>query len=800
MYHYDREQEKKLHTAFKVQYVNNNPEIQDDITPFVWGIPTMDGKIKKEGRYSPEDIIMVELIPSYRLARSLEVKPNLLLYAKADHIRSASAMRASIAEEWQLTNKDSKEPKITQLAFARNKLDFQNYRSLYEAQFRGETIGPKTLEDDVFSKTIRYLQENESERERFSYIHVDLVFDRNLLKTFPNQIVTETNHPAEILVKICPQLQGLEYIGLVLIYFHTLPQYGKYIELAETQELAMEIDRIKYETNGLISPHTIQQKEMAQKSISESSCLVMYSLKIIGVLLKGKEDKIMQQILSMYKDYPLRKIGLSAYRKKGIPVSKVIEADKMRASMVTSQMTSAMNVAKLMMPFGTNMLDSDDTEIKSLRGDKIPEKPIGTGGHIVLGKDPNTGKPLTVERKVLTPGVGFVGVPGGGKSTAEFNTMNQLLMDPTQAAIILSLHHSGGQLISNIPRIRHENIVYINYISQKPIGIKILDTDPAKQEYSISNLKAMAHADATKNKSEARGYGHNMDDYFENGVPGLLCPTFNNPTLAHVKELTNKDFLSKTLKYTTVERSIKYFNGPYAELVSKGRAPGLSVSTILTPFISPLTCQLNPKLDITEAINNKRIIILDLNKWALGVEKTISTAIVFILKVMTELLSPERSNDPNKLVHLFLDEAHLYLVDEIAEIAISQGRNKGARFYFTYQSRTQYGEKLRNAVEALNSIVFKCSAEESDYWHKEVQTEVRNLTNLPPYRYYLRLHEKVYFLEGLKPVEAVDEKVVREIQNRSEEEFGGTIPDLNSKEYFDSIFPKSRRRKKDITA
>ena len=193
------------------------------------------------------------------------------------------------------------------------------------------------------------------------------------------------------------------------------------------------------------------------------------------------------------------------------------------------------------------------------------------------------------------------------------------------------------------------------------------------------------------------------------------------------------------------------------------------------------------------------IIVLYLDKWRMGVEKTIGLMSIFTMLVMAELLSPDRSNEPDKLVHCFLDEAHLYLVDELAEIALSQGRNRGARFLFTYQSRSQYGPKLRNAVEALYPVVFRCSAEEADYWRKEVLTDMTNLINLEPYKYYLRLYDRVYFLEGPKPLPTVGKEVVETVKRQSEEAYGGAPPDFNSREYYDAIFPRTRGRR-DITA
>lgn len=364
-----------------------------------------------------------------------------------------------------------------------------------------------------------------------------------------------------------------------------------------------------------------------------------------------------------------------------------------------------------------------------------------------------------------TKHVYVIGKSGMGKSTLLENMAVQDIQNGEGIAIIDPHGGTAEKLLHYVPDHRIEDVVYFApFDLEYPIALNVMeDVGPDKRHLVASGLMS-----AFK-KIWVDAWSARMEYILNNTILALL--EYPNATLLSInKMLSDKEFRKDVLSYVT-DLSVKSFwvdeFAKYTERMAQEAVPAIQNKVgqfTANPVIRNIVGSPKSSFDFRQAMDTKKIVIINLSKGRLGEQNASLLGALIITKIYLAAMS--RADVSESVArelpsfNFFVDEFQSFASDSFADI-LSEARKYKLCLHLAHQYIEQMSEQVKAAVlgNVGTMIVFRVGSTDALIFEKEFAPvfTAEDIVNLDFAQMYLRMTidgigSKPFSARGLGPI------------------------------------------------
>lgn len=344
-----------------------------------------------------------------------------------------------------------------------------------------------------------------------------------------------------------------------------------------------------------------------------------------------------------------------------------------------------------------------------------------------------------------------IGQTGTGKSSIMQVMIRQDLANGNGLCIV----DPHGQLIEDIipfiPRDRADDVIYFNPSDlERPMGINLLEGD-TPEERELVALDAMNIMIKLFNEEV---FGPRIQDYFRNGCLTLMedpdggaltdivrlftDDEYQKLKVEHVKNPIVRSFWENQMAKTGArekQEMIPYFAAKFGQFVT---------NTMMRNIIG----QTKSSFDFSEAMNNNKILLMNLSKGSAGEINSKLLGLIIVQKIqMAALRRQNEGKGERKDFFLYIDEFQNYITESI-ETILSEARKYRLGLIMAHQYIKQLEgddgkSKVKDAVfgNVGTILSYKIGAQDAEFMAKEMAPvfSEQDLINIDKYKAVMKL-------------------------------------------------------------
>ena len=341
-----------------------------------------------------------------------------------------------------------------------------------------------------------------------------------------------------------------------------------------------------------------------------------------------------------------------------------------------------------------------------------------------------------------------VGKTGTGKTTLLENMAKQDIQQGRGLAIVDPHGEFAEKMIDFVPSSRINDVIYFNPADINfPIAFNVMEQVDAEHRHLVASGLV-----GVFKKIWAESWGPRLEYVLRNAVLALL--EYPGATLLGIMRLlVDKDYRAKVMekvkdpvvKSFWVDEFSKYKGNFEVEAISPIQN---KVGQFLTnPLIRNIVGQTKSTIDPRKAMDEGKIMILNLSKGLIGEDASALLGAMMITKI--QLAAMSRVNIPEnerKEFYLYVDEFQNFATDSFANI-LSEARKYRLGLILAHQYIGQLisdsSTRVKDAVfgNVGTMIVFRVGAEDAEFLEKEFSPEfmATDLVGLGFAQIYLKL-------------------------------------------------------------
>ncbi len=377
-----------------------------------------------------------------------------------------------------------------------------------------------------------------------------------------------------------------------------------------------------------------------------------------------------------------------------------------------------------------------------------------------------------------------IGKTGMGKSTMLENMAVQDIQNGEGMCFIDPHGKTADLLLEYVPKERIRDVIYIApFDVEYPISFNVMESvDPAKRHLVVSGLMS------TFKKIWVDAWSARMEYILTNTLLALLEAP--GTTLLGVNRMLSDKEYRKEIVSHVQDPSVKAFwvkeFASYTERQAAEAVPAIQNKVgqfTANPLIRNMIGQPVSSFDFRQAMDSRKIIIINLSKGRIGDENMKLLGGLLVTKIYLAAMS--RADVPDRVMkmlpnfYLFVDEFQNFANASFADI-LSEARKYKLNLTIAHQYIEQMDEIVRPAVfgNVGTMIAFRVGATDAEALEQEFAPVfvIEDLVNLGAYQIYLKL-----MIDGLsstpfsaKTIDAIphpDTSYMNEIIAASREQF-----------------------------
>jgi hypothetical protein len=322
----------------------------------------------------------------------------------------------------------------------------------------------------------------------------------------------------------------------------------------------------------------------------------------------------------------------------------------------------------------------------------------------------------------------ILGKSGMGKSTLLENMILQDIYNGHGVCFIDPHGDSSHYILDHVPSWRTNDVVYFNPADMEyPIGFNMLEAQRGEQAFLITSGMMAIFGRIWEGAWSSRM------EYILNNTLLALLETPGNTLLGVVRLLTDNDFreiIVRNLQDPLVKnfwvKEFASFNDKYR---TEAIAPILNKigQFFSTDLIRNILGQSKSTIDFRDIMDNKKILIVNLSKGAIGEDNSELIGSFLITKLQLAAMSrvdiPEAARND---FYLYVDEFQNFTTDSFATI-LSEARKYRLNLILAHQYISQLTEsgndKVRNAIfgNVSTMISFRVGSDDVEVLEKEYE-------------------------------------------------------------------------------
>ena len=338
----------------------------------------------------------------------------------------------------------------------------------------------------------------------------------------------------------------------------------------------------------------------------------------------------------------------------------------------------------------------------------------------------------------------IIGKTGMGKTSLILNMAVSDIRNGSGFALVDPHGDLADALLDYIPENRIKDVVYFNPQDlDYPIAFNVLGDVPENQRHIVSDGLV-----GVFKKIWADSWGPRLEYILRNAILTLL-ENENSTLLDIMRILVDKNFRANIV-YKMQDPVLKQFwlneyDGYTDKLLVEAISPIQNKVGQFTssPLIRNIIGQPKSSINLREIMDQKKILIMNLSKGAVGEGGAQLLGAMMITKMQLAAMSrvdiPEKDRQD---FYAYIDEFQNFSTDSFAEI-LSEARKYRLSLILAHQYVEQLSEVVRGAVfgNVGTTIVFRIGAADAEFMEREFTPvlTIEDLVNLPKWKIYLKL-------------------------------------------------------------
>jgi hypothetical protein len=354
------------------------------------------------------------------------------------------------------------------------------------------------------------------------------------------------------------------------------------------------------------------------------------------------------------------------------------------------------------------------------------------------------GKLFGIKRDDRRRHIHIIGKTGMGKTSLLLNMAVSDIRNGSGLAFVDPHGDVADALLDYIPEDRIKDVVYFNPQDlEYPIAFNVLGDVPENQRHIVSDGLV-----GVFKKIWADSWGPRLEYILRNAILTLL-ENENSTLLDIMRILVDKNFRANIV-YKMQDPVLKQFwlneyDGYTDKLLVEAISPIQNKVGQFTssPLIRNIIGQPKSSINLREIMDQKKILIMNLSKGAVGEGGAQLLGAMMITKMQLAAMSrvdiPENERQD---FYAYIDEFQNFSTDSFAEI-LSEARKYRLSLILAHQYVEQLSEVVRGAVfgNVGTTIVFRIGAADAEFMEREFTPvlTIEDLVNLPKWKIYLKL-------------------------------------------------------------
>src|ERR1700691_6145972 len=333
---------------------------------------------------------------------------------------------------------------------------------------------------------------------------------------------------------------------------------------------------------------------------------------------------------------------------------------------------------------------------------------------------------------------------GSGKSTL----LRNMLAEDIAAGHGVTVVDPHGQLVedileNHIPRHRTNDVIYFNPKDQeRAFALNMLDCRrPDQRGLVVSNVIGIFK------KLWAESWGPRMEDLLRNGLYALIEQPSPVSILALPKLLSDQAYRTHVLNRTQNPAVRDFFHSTYDRWQNSFREEAISAvlnkcrAFTTDPLLRAIIGQTRSSFDFREAMDERKIILCDLSKGAIGADNAMLLGSLIVMQEKLAALSRGDIPESERVPHLlFAEEAQNFIGD--FESILSETRKYNLVFAVATQGTQSLSRETAAAIftNAANLITFRVSNTDAERFKDEFTMAFPGaiIQDLPDYKAWVR--------------------------------------------------------------
>lgn len=338
----------------------------------------------------------------------------------------------------------------------------------------------------------------------------------------------------------------------------------------------------------------------------------------------------------------------------------------------------------------------------------------------------------------------LIGKTGMGKSTVLENMMAQDIHNGEGLAIVDPHGDTVEKMLDFVPANRINDVIYFNPADiDYPFAFNVLEAVDESHRYLIASGLI-----GVFKKIWVDSWGPRLEYVLRNTILALL----ENPgstLLGVTRLLVDKKYREKIVSHITDPIVKSFWVDEYAAYSDKFRTEAISpIQNKVGQFLSSaiirnIVGQPKSSIDLREAMDSRKIILINLSKGRVGEDNSALLGAMLITKLQLAAMSRiDTPEEQRKDFYLYVDEFQNFATESFAAI-LSEARKYRLNLIIAHQYIEQLDETVAAAVfgNVGSMVVFRVGAGDAEELVKEFTPTFTedDLVNLTKYNVYLKL-------------------------------------------------------------
>ena len=353
-------------------------------------------------------------------------------------------------------------------------------------------------------------------------------------------------------------------------------------------------------------------------------------------------------------------------------------------------------------------------------------------------------KPIRITDKDRRRHMHIIGQTGVGKSVLQENLAFQDMVDGRGFAFVDPHGDSVESLLAKVPPDRVEDVIYFNPSDMtNPVGLNMFEFDhPDQKDFLVQEAISMLYG--LYDPGHTGIVGPRLEHIFRNCAL-LLMADPNGGTFVDIpKLLIDPEFMKSKLRYVTDQQVLDFWTKEFPAS-QRSNESGEVISWVVSkfgPFISNDTMrniigQTKSGFNISDIMNNRKILLVNLSKGKLGDLNSKLLGIIFVMKFQAAAMARAKMpEDQREDFSLYVDEFQNFATDSF-ETILSEARKYRLSLVLGNQFMTQLKEELREAIigNVGTTITGRIGITDAEIMIKRYRPvfDAEDLTKLPNY-------------------------------------------------------------------